>query len=268
MPMDTSRPNAFEHVGVRLDEAERIRRKPQTYLQDASRRFRENRAALAGMILLALLMLLTLAGPMIVPYAYDKTDLISANQGPSAAHWFGTDELGRADMWVARLARRAHLDHYRHPGGAFASVHRHRDGQHHRGLRRRPDRQPDHAAGGISDGVSLPGLGDADDDGDRLRRAADDPGAGADRLALDGEAGARADPVVKERGLRAGRAVAGFGRPTHRRKAHDSQHDGCNHRQHDLRDPGGDLLRGVFELHRASASSRRRLPGDCSSAWA
>jgi oligopeptide transport system permease protein len=98
MPMDTSRPNAFEHVGVRLDEAERIRRKPQTYLQDASRRFRENRAALAGMVLLALLMLLTLAGPMIVPYAYDKTDLLSANQGPSTAHWFGTDELGR-DMW-------------------------------------------------------------------------------------------------------------------------------------------------------------------------
>jgi oligopeptide transport system permease protein len=99
MPMDASRPNAFEHVGVRLDEAERIRRKPQTYLQDASRRFRENRAAMAGMVLLILLMALTLVGPMIVPYAYDKTDLLSANQGLSAAHWFGTDELGR-DMWA------------------------------------------------------------------------------------------------------------------------------------------------------------------------
>lgn len=97
--MDVSRPNAFEHVGVRLDEAERIRRKPQTYLQDAARRFRENRAAAAGLILLTLLMALTLVGPMITPFSYDKTDLISSNQGPSAAHWFGTDELGR-DMWA------------------------------------------------------------------------------------------------------------------------------------------------------------------------
>lgn len=97
--MDGTRPDAFEHVGVRLDEAERIKRKPQTYLQDAARRFRENRAAAAGLILLIVLVALTLAGPMITPYAYDKTDLLSANQGPSAAHWFGTDELGR-DMWA------------------------------------------------------------------------------------------------------------------------------------------------------------------------
>lgn len=97
--MDGTRLDAFEHVGVRLDEAERIKRKPQTYLQDAARRFRENRAAALGLVLLIVLVSLTLAGPMIAPYAYDKTDLLSANQGPSAAHWFGTDELGR-DMWA------------------------------------------------------------------------------------------------------------------------------------------------------------------------
>jgi oligopeptide transport system permease protein len=97
--MDVSSQGAFEHVGVRLDEAERIKRKPQTYLQDAARRFRENRAATAGLLLLIVLAALTLAGPMLVCYHYDKTDLLAANQGPSAAHWFGTDELGR-DMWA------------------------------------------------------------------------------------------------------------------------------------------------------------------------
>ena len=97
--MDGTRLDAFEHVGVRLDEAERIKRKPQTYLQDAARRFRANRAASAGLILLIVLVALTIMGPVITPYAYDKTDLLSANQGPSAAHWFGTDELGR-DMWA------------------------------------------------------------------------------------------------------------------------------------------------------------------------
>ena len=97
--MDGTRPDAFEHVGVRLDEAERIKRKPRTYLQDAARRFRENRTAAAGLVLLIVLVGLTLSGPMLTPYAYDKTDLLSANQGPSASHWFGTDELGR-DMWA------------------------------------------------------------------------------------------------------------------------------------------------------------------------
>ena len=89
----------FAPVGVRPDEAEKIKRKSQTYLQDAYRRFKDNKASVIGVVLLSALVLLSIFGPMMVPYAYDDTDLKSANQGPSAEHWFGTDELGR-DLWA------------------------------------------------------------------------------------------------------------------------------------------------------------------------
>lgn len=88
----------YAHVGVKLEEAERIRRKSQTYLQDAARRFRQNRAAVLGMVLLVIIIVMSFVGPLIGGYAYDAVDMAAANQEPSASHWFGTDELGR-DMW-------------------------------------------------------------------------------------------------------------------------------------------------------------------------
>lgn len=88
----------YAHVGVKLEEAERIRRKSQTYLQDAARRFRQNRAAVLGMVLLVIIIVMSFVGPLIGGYAYDAVDMAAANLGPSASHWFGTDELGR-DMW-------------------------------------------------------------------------------------------------------------------------------------------------------------------------
>jgi oligopeptide transport system permease protein len=51
------------------------------------------------MILLVILFLLSFLGPFMVKYSYNTTDLLSANQNPTATHWFGTDELGR-DMWA------------------------------------------------------------------------------------------------------------------------------------------------------------------------
>ncbi len=89
----------FAPVGVRADEADHIRRKSLSYLEDALRRFKQNKAAVAGLILLGALFLLSFLGPFLVKYSYNTADLLSANQDPSALHWFGTDELGR-DMWA------------------------------------------------------------------------------------------------------------------------------------------------------------------------
>jgi oligopeptide transport system permease protein len=89
----------FAPVGVRPDEADQIKRKSLTYLEDALRRFKQNKAAVVGMALLAALLLLSFFGPFLVEYGYNATNLLAANQGPSAQHWFGTDELGR-DMWA------------------------------------------------------------------------------------------------------------------------------------------------------------------------
>ncbi|WP_349410758.1 ABC transporter permease [Pseudalkalibacillus sp. SCS-8] len=66
-----------------------------SYWQDAWRRFKKNRLAMVGMILIGLLAIMALAGPSLTPYDYRTNDLMNANMAPSADHWFGTDELGR-----------------------------------------------------------------------------------------------------------------------------------------------------------------------------
>ena len=57
--------------------------------------FSRNRLALVGLILLALLVCAAIFGPMLSPYPYDGMDAMSRNQPSSAAHWFGTDQMGR-----------------------------------------------------------------------------------------------------------------------------------------------------------------------------
>lgn len=96
MPLEE---DLFEPVGVSPDEVDQIKRKSLTYFQDAMRRFKQNKAAVFGMILLAALFLFSFFGPYMVQYGFNKADLLAANQAPSAVHWFGTDELGR-DMWA------------------------------------------------------------------------------------------------------------------------------------------------------------------------
>jgi ABC-type dipeptide/oligopeptide/nickel transport system permease subunit len=55
---------------------------------------REWPAALGGVFLTALI-LLAAGAPWITPYTYDRQDLDHLFGGPSAAHWFGTDQFGR-----------------------------------------------------------------------------------------------------------------------------------------------------------------------------
>jgi peptide/nickel transport system permease protein len=49
----------------------------------------------APVLVLACLIAAAVAAPLVVPYAPDRIDLARLRQPPSAAHWFGTDELGR-----------------------------------------------------------------------------------------------------------------------------------------------------------------------------
>ncbi len=48
-----------------------------------------------GLALVTLHLFLAIFGPWLVPYDYKAVDATSILQGPSAAHWFGTDHLGR-----------------------------------------------------------------------------------------------------------------------------------------------------------------------------
>lgn len=62
---------------------------------DAWRRLRKNRLAVAGAVLLAMVVVLSLAGPWFSPYSFEDQDTALGAAPPSGAHWFGTDPLGR-----------------------------------------------------------------------------------------------------------------------------------------------------------------------------
>jgi oligopeptide transport system permease protein len=68
------------------------------FWSDVWRRFRRNIPALIGVVIIFLFVIFALIGPAMMPYRYDKVDLLSTYQVPSSAHWFGTDALGR-DIW-------------------------------------------------------------------------------------------------------------------------------------------------------------------------
>ena len=87
--------NDFTIVGVDDSATESFARKPVTYWGDAMRRFRQNKVAVFAFFLLCAMILMTVVVPMVSPYDYSKQDLPSRKQWPSAAHWFGTDDLGR-----------------------------------------------------------------------------------------------------------------------------------------------------------------------------
>lgn len=58
-------------------------------------RFRKNKVALIGLIILTLIVLLAIFADLIVPAEVATTQSTDRLQGPSAEHWFGTDEFGR-----------------------------------------------------------------------------------------------------------------------------------------------------------------------------
>lgn len=63
--------------------------------QDAWHRLGKNRLALAGLATLLLMIMISLLTPWIAPYGYQQQDLMLGASPPSAAHWLGTDVLGR-----------------------------------------------------------------------------------------------------------------------------------------------------------------------------
>ncbi len=63
--------------------------------RDAWRRLRRNRAAVAGLAFVAVVVLGAVLADALAPYPFWQQDLAAVRQPPSALHWLGTDELGR-----------------------------------------------------------------------------------------------------------------------------------------------------------------------------
>lgn len=85
----------FEQVGGNTTDSEKISRPSISFWKDVWMRFKKNKLAMTGVVLLVILAIMSIAGPHLTPYNYYENDLMSANQPPSGEHWFGTDELGR-----------------------------------------------------------------------------------------------------------------------------------------------------------------------------
>jgi peptide/nickel transport system permease protein len=66
----------------------------------------ENPLTAGAFLLFAVFVLLAIAGPWIAPYDPLKTNAAVAMQPPSAAHWFGTDALGRDVLSRVMVAAR------------------------------------------------------------------------------------------------------------------------------------------------------------------
>ena len=69
--------------------------KKRSKLQETWRRFRKNGRAVVGLCIVIILVLCAVLAPIISPYEPNAQDPRNRLQGPSAGHWFGTDELGR-----------------------------------------------------------------------------------------------------------------------------------------------------------------------------
>lgn len=66
--------------------------------KDAYLRLKKNKLAMLGFYLLVFMVALALATPFIAPYSYEAQNLDLGASSPSAAHWLGTDTLGRDQL--------------------------------------------------------------------------------------------------------------------------------------------------------------------------
>jgi len=85
----------FKVVGTKSSEVEKISKPSLSFWKDVFYRFRKNKLALVGVVILILLIIMAIFGPYMTGYDYATNDLANKNQLPSSDHWFGTDDLGR-----------------------------------------------------------------------------------------------------------------------------------------------------------------------------
>lgn len=70
--------------------------KKTSNLKEIWKRFRKNKVAMAGLIVFTLILLCAVFADLIVPYEYGLTQNTEIRfEGPSAEHYFGTDNYGR-----------------------------------------------------------------------------------------------------------------------------------------------------------------------------
>src|SRR6267142_5885973 len=75
----------------------------------ALRRLFQRKGAVVGLVVIATFAMLAVFAPLIVPYDPIATSWTAVRKPPSALHWFGTDDLGRAILGRVIYGARASL---------------------------------------------------------------------------------------------------------------------------------------------------------------
>lgn len=73
----------------------RAKAKKNSQFLEVMKRLSKNRSAMIGLILILVEIILAIFAPLIIPYDPNAIDILGKLTGPSAQHFFGTDELGR-----------------------------------------------------------------------------------------------------------------------------------------------------------------------------
>lgn len=87
--------SSFQPIKAFYDERVEAIKPSRSYSSDVLRRFKKNKLALVGVIVILILAVLSIIGPKISGYDYFTNELANNNMPPSSKHWFGTDTLGR-----------------------------------------------------------------------------------------------------------------------------------------------------------------------------
>lgn len=69
--------------------------KGESLWKDAWKRLKRNKAAMIGLWMVVVFLLVAIFAPFLAPYDPNEIDLMSVLKGPSAEHWLGTDYYGR-----------------------------------------------------------------------------------------------------------------------------------------------------------------------------
>jgi peptide/nickel transport system permease protein len=86
-----------------------LRRPSRSLWSDAMRQFRRHHLAMFGVVVLALLLVMTILGPLLYRVPTDAIDYGASLLGPSLQHPFGTDDLGRDLLARAMLGGRVSM---------------------------------------------------------------------------------------------------------------------------------------------------------------
>ncbi len=107
--MNTISPHADQHPNVRAMQSAGDAIKGRSLWEDARRRLFANKAALASMIVLFLVLLAAIFWPLISPHAYNDVNYSAYSVAPSAEYWMGTDVNGRDILVRTMMGARVSL---------------------------------------------------------------------------------------------------------------------------------------------------------------